>query len=50
MKDKDIKPIEGDMDFITFKELVEEVTGSSFETVYKDWVNQGVINEQGNME
>lgn len=46
-----IDPIkEGDMNFITFKNLVEEVIGEPFDKVYKDWVDQGIVNEQSNLE
>jgi hypothetical protein len=38
------------MNYITFGELIKELTGSPFEEIYKDYRNQGVIDEQGNME
>jgi hypothetical protein len=39
-----------EMSYITFAELVKEITGSPFEEVYKDYLIHGANNEQGNLE
>ncbi len=50
MNDIEQQPIEGQMDFITFKDFVEQITGTSFEKIYKDALLHGESNEQSNME
>lgn len=39
-----------EMNFITFADLVKEMTGEPFEIVYKGYLSQEESNEQGNME
>lgn len=39
-----------EMSLITFGELVKELTGASFEEVYKDYLIDGDINVESNME
>ncbi len=38
------------MSYITFSELVKELTGATFEEVYKDYLIHGEKSEQNNME
>jgi hypothetical protein len=39
------------MSYITFAELVKELTGESVGVIYKDYIaSQGESNEQSNME
>lgn len=39
------KPTEGTVDFITFKQFVEEATGVPFEDIYKHCIEHGVEHE-----
>lgn len=39
-----------EMNFITFADLVKEMTGEPFDIVYKGYLSQEESNEQGNME
>lgn len=39
-----------EMSYITFGELVKELTGEPFEVIYKDYIAQGESNEQSNLE
>lgn len=41
MKDDESAPIEGQIEFVDFKEVVEQVTGTSFETIYKNFLVEG---------
>ena len=50
MTDTELKPIDGQMDFISFKELVEHITGDSFEKVYDNYILHGANNEQSDLE
>jgi len=50
MKDIDHNLTDWQMDFISFKEFVEQITGVSFEEFYEDYLLHGAKNEQGNME
>lgn len=34
-------PIDGQVEFITFRELVEQITGVPFEDIYKNFILQG---------
>lgn len=49
MKDKERQLIEGNMDFISFKEFVELVTGTSFDEVYKDFLLNGAKHDETDM-
>lgn len=57
MKSTEALPIENrtlrmeeEMSSITFSELVKELTGKPFETIYKDYLIYGATDEQSNME
>ena len=50
MTDIEHKLMEGNMDFISFKELVEQITGTSLEEVYEDYLLHGAKDEKGNVE
>ena len=42
MQSKEAEVInEGQVDFITFKNLVEDLTGTPFEEIYNDYLNSG---------
>ena len=39
------------MSYITFGELIKELTGEPYEVIYKDYIeSQGESNEQSNLE
>lgn len=38
------------MSYISFEELVRELTGTSLESMYREYERRGGNNEQGNME
>lgn len=50
MKNIEPTPIDEPMDFMTFKDVVEQVTGQPFEKIYGEFVLHGEKNEQGNLE
>ena len=38
MKDLEDTPIDGQMDFVSFKEIVEEITSAKFEDIFESLV------------
>ncbi len=50
MKNTELEPInEGEIDYIMFSELVQEITGTSLEQLCQNFINHGE-NYESNME
>lgn len=45
MKDKDDKPLDGQMDYVSFEQIVQEVTGAKLSDIYNEYLTKGARDE-----